>query len=89
MVHDMKINWHVRFQNKAFLAAFAALVVTFAYDIATIFEIVPAVNQDVLMSLINTVLTLLVGLGVIVDPTTSGVDDSRLAMTYEQPKKDA
>ena len=86
MVHDMKINWHVRFQNKAFLAAF---VVTFAYDIATIFEIVPAVNQDVLMSLINTVLTLLVGLGVIVDPTTSGIDDSRLAMTYEQPKKDA
>ena len=80
------INWKVRFKNRTFLAALLALVVTFVYDLLAIVGIVPSVEESVVMSLINTVLTLLVGVGVLVDPTTHGLGDSEQAMTYEQPK---
>lgn len=82
----MKINWKVRLKNRTFLAALAALLVTFVYDLLAILGIVPGVEQSVVMSLINTVLTLLVGVGVLVDPTTHGMADSDMAMTYNEPK---
>lgn len=82
----MKINWTVRFKNKTFLAALVALVVTFVYDLLAMFDIVPKVGEDMVMSLCNTVLTLLVAVGVLADPTTKGLADSDNAMTYIEPK---
>ena len=82
----MKINWTVRFKNKTFLAALAALVVTFVYDMLALFGIVPNVDESMVMSAINSALTLLVAIGVLVDPTTKGLSDSENAMTYAEPK---
>lgn len=83
----MKINWKVRLRNKPWVAGLVGIIVTFAYDIMAAFEIVPAVDESHVMSVIKTLLTLLVGLGVLVDPTTRGVSDSERAMMYVEPGK--
>ena len=78
----MKINWKVRLRNKTWLASVLALVISFAYDLLAMFEYVPPLSQDWLMSLIQTILTLLTALGVVIDPTTAGAADSDRAMGY-------
>ena len=52
------------------------------YDLLAAFEAVPPVSEDWLMSLIQTALTLLTALGVVIDPTTDGAADSDRAMGY-------
>ena len=83
----MKINWKVRLRNKTWLMSVIALVITFAYDLLAMLEIVPAVTEDWLMSIVQTVLTLLTALGVVIDPTTQGMSDSERAMLYQEPGK--
>lgn len=84
----MKINWTVRLKNKTFLAALAALLITFVYDLLALLGIAPSVDESVVTTLCNTILTLLVGVGILTDPTTAGVADSAQAMTYTEPKKE-
>ncbi len=43
---------------------------------------------DKLLAAINALFAVLAILGVVTDPTTSGIGDSELAMTYEEPKED-
>ena len=78
----MKINWKVRLRNKTWLTAVIALVVSFVYDLLAMVEFVPPMSEDWLMSLVQTILTLLTALGVVIDPTTDGAADSDRAMTY-------
>lgn len=84
----MKINWTLRLQNKATLAALAATVLAFAYQLCGIFGIVPPISQDSLMQLVGIVLNILVALGVVTDPTTSGLSDSARALGYDEPYTD-
>lgn len=81
----MKINWKVRFKNKPWLAALIALVVTFIYNLLSAFDVVLPVEQDNVMAVVTAVLTMLTGLGVIIDPTTPGAGDSERAMSYVAP----
>lgn len=81
----MKINWKVRLRNKTWLASLLALIVSFVYDLLAMLEVVPAISEDWLMSVIQTVLTLLTALGVVIDPTTAGAGDSDRAMLYDEP----
>lgn len=81
----MKINWTLRLQNKATLAALAATVLAFAYQLCGIFGIVPPVSQDSLLQLVGIVLNILAALGVVTDPTTSGLSDSARALVYDEP----
>lgn len=78
----MKINWRIRFKNKVWLLTFIGAIVAFAYQVCALLGIVPKVAEDQVMDLVKILLTLLVGLGVIVDPTTSGTADSDRALTY-------
>ena len=84
----MKINWTLRLQNKATLAALAATVLAFAYQLCGIFGIVPPSSQDPLLQLVGIVLNILVALGVVTDPTTSGLSDSARALGYDEPYTD-
>ena len=83
----MKINWKVRLRNKTWLASALALLVAFVFDVLALIDIAPAITQDNVMLLINTVLTILGGISVIVDPTTPGASDSERAMLYDEPGK--
>ena len=78
----MKINWKVRLRNKTWLASVLALIVSIAYDLLAMLDVVPPLSEDWLMSLLQTILTLLTALGVVIDPTTDGAADSDRAMNY-------
>ena len=84
----MKINWKVRFKNKVWLASFISLIVGFVFNMLTLFEIYPKVTQNVIMQIVDQVLTFLGLIGVLVDPTTVGLNDSKRAMSYEEPWDD-
>lgn len=84
----MKINWKVRLQNKTWLLAMAAALLAFVYQLLGLLGITPAVSQDQIAQLVGLAINVLVALGVVVDPTTSGMGDSTQAMTYTSPKKD-
>ena len=83
----MKINWKVRFKNKTWLVTFLIAVLAFVYQILGMLDIVPPVTQDMATQLIAAVVNILVAIGVVIDPTTSGAGDSQQAMTYNEPKK--
>ena len=76
----MEINWKVRIKNKASLGSFLSLVTGFIYSMLALFDVFPSVTQNLILQLMNQVLTFLGLIGVIVDPTTAGVGDSERAM---------
>ena len=84
----MKINWKVRFKNKVWLGSFLSLVIGFIYSLLALFDVFPAVTQNLVVQLLNQLLTFLGLIGVIVDPTTAGLEDSDRAMGYEDPWDD-
>ena len=79
------INWKVRLQNKTWLLAMLAAIVAFAYQVLGLLGVVPAVSQDQITQLIGLVVNILVALGIVVDPTTTGVTDSTRALHYDKP----
>lgn len=81
----MKINIGLRLKNKATLAALASACVVFAASVAQALGVQLPVSQEQAMGLVSALLTVLAGLGVIVDPTTPGVSDSDRAMGYKAP----
>ena len=78
----MKINWKVRLRNKTWLASVLALAVSFVFDLLAMLDVIPPLREDWVRSLVQTLLTLLTALGVVIDPTTDGAADSDRAMTY-------
>ena len=86
----MKINWLVRIKNKAFWVAMIPTLLLLIQVVASIFgyEINLGDLGNKLLEIINLVFTILALLGIVADPTTSGVSDSAQALTYNSPKKD-
>lgn len=84
----MKINWKVRFKNKTWLSMFIGLVVGFVFNVLKLFDVVPVITENMVMNIVGQVLTFLGLIGVLVDPTTAGLDDSVRAMGYDEPWDD-
>ena len=84
----MKMNWKVRFKNKTWLTLFISLIVGFVFNILKMFDIVPVITENMVMTVASQVLTFLGLIGVLVDPTTEGLSDSNRAMNYEEPWND-
>lgn len=76
----MKINLNKRIKNKAFLLAMASTILLLIQQLG--FELPSNIE-----SIINTILTLLVGLGVIIDPTTDGVNDSESVLNINESRE--
>ena len=83
-----KINWKVRIKNPVFWMTVVPAAVSFVYCALGAFGIVPKLTESMVLNIFSAVMTALTTLGVLVDPTTAGVGDSALAMTYEAPRKD-
>jgi phi LC3 family holin len=84
------INWVVRIKNKNFwLAAIPALLLL-VQTVAALFGFTLDLGEigDKLLAVVNAVFALLVILGVVNDPTTAGISDSKQARTYSSPKED-
>lgn len=84
----MNINWKVRFKNPVFWMTVIPAVVTCVYAVLGAFGVVPALTENMVLNITTAVITALTTLGVLVDPTTNGLGDSHLAMTYKAPRKD-
>lgn len=82
------INWKVRIKNKWFWLAIipAALVLIRAVAAVFGFDLNFTELGDKLAAVVEAVFAVLAILGIVVDPTTEGVQDSKLSMTYEEPK---
>lgn len=79
------INWMLRLKNKTTLLSLAALTVGFVYQVLGTFDIVPPISQDAVVQIIGYIVSFLVGLGIIVDPTTVGISDSERALVRNVP----
>ena len=82
------INWKARIKNPVFWATVLPAAVSFVYCVLGAFGIAPALSESTVLNIVSTVLTALTTVGVLLDPTTVGICDSKLALTYEAPRKD-
>ncbi len=85
------INWKVRIKNKAFWMAMIPALLLLAQQVCGMFgiELDIAGISEQLIAIIGTAFAILSLLGVVNDPTTSGMSDSSQAMSYREPRKDA
>lgn len=86
----MQINWKVRIANKDFwmamIPAVLLLIQAIGAPLGLVLDFGELGNQ--LLAIVNSVFAVLAILGIVNDPTTNGIGDSKQAMTYEEPKKD-
>lgn len=84
----MKVNWKVRLQHGPFLVGMFSLLFLLLQQVFGLFGygISDAFTEQA-EAIFNTVLSFLVFIGVVSDPTTDGVKDSPQAMRYTKPKK--
>ncbi len=83
----MKINWLVRLKNKQFWVAVIPALALVVQAVAAVFGFTLDFSTLVgkILSVVDALFALLVILGIVVDPTTAGVGDSKRAMQYEEP----
>ena len=85
----MKVNWKIRFKHKHFLLSFFSLVLLASEKIASfLFGIDTTIYNEALTEIFHSILTILILLGIVVDPTTNSMSDSNQAQNYKTPKKD-
>ena len=86
----MNINWTVRFKNKSFWLALIPALLLLAQSVAALLGYSLELGElgDQLIAVVEAVFGVLVILGIVTDPTTSGIGDSKLALTYTTPKKE-
>ena len=84
------INWAVRIKNKAFWLAVIPAVLLLAQTVAAVFGYSLDLGEigNRLIAVVNAVFGVLVILGVVNDPTTAGISDSKQAQGYNWPKED-
>lgn len=84
------INWTVRIKNKNFWLAVIPAVLLLVQTVAAVFGYSLDLGEigNRLIAVVNAVFGVLVVLGVVVDPTTAGISDSKQARGYDFPKED-
>ena len=79
------MNWKVRLRNPVFWTTLLASLAGFVYTVLGLLEVAPALSQDAVLRVVSVAVSVLTTLGVLVDPTTKGVGDSRRALGYATP----
>lgn len=84
----MKINWVVRFKNKAFWIALIPAVLLLVQQVCRMFGVELALEglSEQLLAIVESVFVILALFGIVADPTTKGLSDSAQALTYREPK---
>lgn len=86
----MKINWNVRLKNKNFWLVLVPALALLFQAFADIFGIKLEFGQtiDKVLVFINVLFAFLVLVGIVNDPTTSGLSDSTRVLDYDEPNAD-
>lgn len=84
------INWKVRIKNKTFWLAIIPAIILLVQAVAAVFGFALDLTGigDKLLDVVEAVFIVLAIIGVVTDPTTAGLNDSKQALTYEAPKED-
>lgn len=84
------INWKVRLKNKSFWVALIPALLLLIQAVAYVLGFTLDLSElgDKILAVVNALFSVLAILGIVTDPTTEGVSDSMLAMTYDEPRKD-
>lgn len=82
----IEMNLILRLQNKVTLMSLIAAALGFLYGCFGLFGIVPSISESEIMNVIEMLISVLVGLGIVVDPTTKGIGDSEQAKRYDKPR---
>lgn len=83
-----KINWKLRLQNKVTLLAIISGILDVVYMILAVCGVAPRIDQSAVYAILSGIVKVLCLVGVVVDPTTSGIGDSQNALNYTEPKKE-
>ena len=83
------INWIVRIKNKNFWISLIPAVLLLVQVVAAVFGFTLELGElgDKLLAVVNALFAVMTILGIVTDPTTEGLSDSNLALTYDEPKK--
>lgn len=86
----MNINWRVRLANKTFWLSLIPAVLLLIQVVAAVFGFTLELGDlgERLLAVVNALFAVLAILGIVTDPTTEGVSDSRQAMSYDKPRSD-
>lgn len=84
------INWKVRVKSKKFWLAMIPAVLILIQVVLALFGVTFDITnlQEKLLAVVNAVFVVLAILGIVTDPTTAGISDSKQALTYDAPKED-
>lgn len=80
------MNWKLRIKNKTTLTALIGTLLLFVKQISEFLGFDISTQLEQISALAGTIIALLVGLGVIVDPTSKGIKDSGIVQTYTKPR---
>lgn len=85
----MNINWKVRVANINFWMTFIPAVLLLIQTVAAVFGYALDFGDlgNKLLAVVEAVFLVLGLVGIVNDPTTNGLSDSKLALTYEKPKQ--
>ena len=84
------INWKVRFNNKDFWMHFIPAVLLLVQLVLDLFGVHLDLGElgNKLLAIVDVVFVILTLLGVVNDPTTTGIGDSQRALGYSTPYDD-
>lgn len=84
-----KINWKIRIVNKQFWLSVVPAILLVLQAVGAVFGYTLNFGDlgNKLLAVVNSVFSLLVILGIVIDPTTKGISDSKRAMHYQEPDK--
>ena len=84
----MGINWKVRLKSKTFWLSIVPAVLLLVQVVAAVFgfELDLGDLGNRILAVVNALFAVLAILGVVTDPTTEGIGDSKQALTYTKPK---
>lgn len=84
------INWTVRLKNKAFWLSFIPAMLLLIQVVAAVFGFALDLGElgEKLLAVVNAVFAVLAILGIVTDPTTAGISDSKRALSYKSPVKE-
>lgn len=82
------INWKVRVKNINFWLTIIPATLLLVQVVASVFGFTLDLGDlgNKLIAVVNAVFGVMAILGVVNDPTTAGMADSNMAMTYDEPK---
>lgn len=86
----MTINWIARIKNKAFWVALVPALLLLVQVVLAVFGVEIDLGElgNRLLAVVNAVFAVLAILGIVTDPTTAGIGDSKRALTYRKPNKE-